>query len=67
MSSTKPLLDALYAGRAKDALPLLQGAAQAGNSPLLSLAFGLADPSCSRATIWLRPRPRCWPTMRRPR
>lgn len=45
MTIAKPTLDALYAARAREALPTLQGAAQSAGSPLLSLAFGLADPA----------------------
>jgi DNA-binding transcriptional MocR family regulator len=44
MTASPLSLDTLYAVRAKDAVAQLQGAAQAGSSPLLSLAFGLADP-----------------------
>lgn len=39
-----PRLDSLFAARAKTALPPIEGAAQLGQTLLLSLAFGLADP-----------------------
>ncbi|NNJ08728.1 PLP-dependent aminotransferase family protein [Chloroflexales bacterium ZM16-3] len=44
MPAKLPLLDSLYAARARDAMPTLKGAAQADQSPLLSLTYGLADP-----------------------
>lgn len=42
---TRYSLDELYADRAKEVSPGLWGAAEGGHTPLISLSFGLADPT----------------------